>query len=570
MSSTPTPTPKSAVKPADAGRSALGEALNLLNQGRNDDARAACDRAMQDGMSEPALLMQAQQIYLHLGRHEEAYTAGLRVLERDPDHAEAHFNLGLAGMRTNRYEAALGHFRFVLDRDPGNVRALTNLGGVYFGLGRIQDSLAQYRAALEIDPSLVGIWQNYISILNYDEDCPLDWMMAEHRRVGERIMAMAGPRPTDYLNDPSPERRLRIGYLSGDLIMHPASHYLEPVFRLHDRQGFDLYAYSLCTWSDPVTQAFRQFIPNWREAGALDDNQVFEMIRADRIDILIDLSGHTARNRIPAVARKPAPIIINWIGYLNSIGIPGLDYALLDPHLLSPAAAGGFVEKPWLLPETAYCYTPLAAPRTPSPSPYFRNGYITFGCFNNPAKLSCAAFAAWGEIMRALPDSKIIFKYKTFDAPMVQKRVLDAMTGHGVAAERIVFEGHSPLGAFLDGFAEIDVALDTFPYTGVTTTMHTLWIGAPMATVSGDTPMQRFGRSALINIGRPDWVAASAAEYPKVVLRIVEEVKSNPRLRHEVRRRMLISPLMRHQSYVRALELAYRDMWRRWCAARSA
>ncbi|HRQ81006.1 MAG TPA: tetratricopeptide repeat protein [Azospirillaceae bacterium] len=556
--------------PTDAGRRAVLNALTLLNQGRNGDALAACDQAMRDGLSEPALLMQTQQIYLHLGRHEEAYEAGQRVLAADPEHGEAHFNLGLAGMRTNRYEAALEHFRFVLARDPNNVRALTNLGGVYFGLGFIQDSLAQYRAALEIDPTLVGIWQNYLSILNYDEECPLDRMMAEHRRVGERIQSMAGPRPAGYVNDPSPERRLRIGYLSGDLIMHPASHYLEPVFRLHDKNAFDLYAYSLCTWSDPVTDAFRQFIPNWREAGALDDNQVFDLIQADQIDILIDLSGHTARNRILALTRKPAPITANWIGYLNTIGAPSVDYALLDPHLLSPAAAAGFVEKPWTLPETAYCYAPLAAPRQATPSPWLRNGYITFGCFNNPAKLSQAAFAAWSEIVRAVPDSKIIFKYKTFDAPMVQKRVLDAMTGRGVAPERIVFQGHSPLGAFLDGFADIDVALDTFPYTGVTTTMHTLWVGVPMATVSGDTPMQRFGRSALINIGRPDWVAGNATEYPGVVLRIVEEIKRNPRLRADVRRRMLTSPLMRHEPYVRALEQGYRDMWRRWCASRAA
>ncbi len=555
--------------PSSHTMAVLAQAQACMQRGQAADALKICEQSRTNGNGDPQLLLQMMDLYLHVGRHEDAYQAGLKVLEADPEDTSAHFNLGLAGMRTTRYEAALGHFQTVLKRDPQNVRALTNLGGVYFGLGLIQDSLTQYREALRIDPSLVGIWQNYISILNYDEDASLSFVMDQHRAVGERMLAMAGPRPASYPNDPRVDRRLRIGYLSGDFIMHPAAHYVEPVLRLHDKNAFDLYAYSLATWSDPVTEGFRSCVPNWREAGMLSDDQLFQMIQADRIDILIDLSGHTARNRILTVARKPAPVVANWIGYLNTLGIPGVDYSLLDPHLLSPGAAAGFVEKPWCLPETAYCYNPLAAPRKPAPSPVFRNGHITFGCFNNPAKLSRAAFAAWGEILRRLPDSRLIFKYKTFDSPMVQKRVLDAMTAHGVDPQRITFQGYSPLGAFLDGFAEIDIALDTFPYTGVTTTMHTLWVGTPVVTLAGDTPMQRFGRSALLSIGRPGWIAATPAEYVQIAVRLADEVKADPDLRGKVQRRMQCSSMMRHEAFVRSLETAYRGMWAAWCAERT-
>lgn len=546
------------------------QAQALMQRGQAAAAMKVCEQAVQDGIGDPVLFLEMTNLYLHLGRHEEAYQAGMKVLETDPEETSAHFNMGLAGMRTNRYEAALNHFQTVLKHDPHNVRALTNLGGVYFGLGFIKESLAQYREALRLDESVPGIWQNYISILNYDEDAPLSFVMEQHRMVGEKLLAMAGPRPAGYANDPAPDRRLRIGYLSGDFIMHPASHYVEPVLRLHDKSAFDLYAYSLITWSDPVTEGFRSCVPNWRDVGMLSDEKLFDMIQADRIDILVDLSGHTARNRILTVARKPAPVMVNWIGYLNTLGIPGIDYSLLDPHLLSPSANAGFVDRPWALPETAYCYTPLVMPRQLAPSPVFRKGHITFGCFNNPAKLSRAAFAAWGEILRNLPDSRLIFKYKTFNSPMVQERVLHAMAEQGVGADRLTFEGYSPLGPFLDGFGEIDIALDTFPYTGVTTTMHTLWVGTPIVTLAGDTPMQRFGRSALLSIGRPDWIAATPRDYVAIALRLAEEVKADPDLRRKVQRRMRSSSMMRHEVFVRHLESAYRGMWQAWCAGQGA
>lgn len=552
--------------PSSRTLAVLTQAQALMQRGQAAAAMKLCEQAVEGGNGEPLLLLEMTNLYLHLGRHDDAYRAGQKVLEADPEETSAHFNMGLAGMRTNRYEAALGHFQTVLKHDPENVRALTNLGGVYFGLGFIKESLAQYREALRLDESVPGIWQNYISILNYDEDAPLSFVMDQHRVVGEKLQSMAGPRPASYANDPAPNRRLRIGYLSGDFIMHPASHYVEPVLRLHDKNAIDLYAYSLITWSDPVTDGFRSCVPNWRDVGMLSDDQLFDQIQADKIDILIDLSGHTARNRILTVARKPAPVMVNWIGYLNTLGIPGIDYSLLDPHLLSPAADAGFVDRPWALPETAYCYTPLVTYRRPAPSPVFVKGHITFGCFNNPAKLSRAAFAAWGEILRSLPGSRLIFKYKTFDSPMVKERVLNAMAAQGVEADRLSFQGYSPLGPFLDGFADIDIALDTFPYTGVTTTMHTLWVGTPMVTLTGDTPMQRFGRSALLSIGRPDWIAASPKDYVAIALRLAEEVKADPMLRQKVQRRMHCSSMMRHETFVRNLENAYRAMWQAWCA----
>lgn len=558
--------PPTAKRVVAAPHPVVAQVQPLLRAGRIPEALTKCEAAINGGATDLLLLLQTIRLYLHLGKNVEAHALGRRAAELRSDNVDARFQLGLAAMRINRYEEALESFQAVLRLAPGNVEALTNIGAVQFGLGFIPEALAALREALRLAPDIVGIWQNYISMLNYDETVSLDTLMAEHRRAGAKLAALAGPRPEAYPNDTDPERPLRVGYLSGDLFNHPAAHYIEPVLRLHDRERFELFAYSLIGWSDPLTEAFRSHIPNWRDAALVDDEGLFKMIRDDRIDILVDLSGHTARNRVLVVARKPAPITINWIGYLNTMGLDAIDYAVLDPHLLSPAAEAGFVEKPLRLPETAFCYTPLLGARELAPFPRSREGHITFGCFNNPAKLSNPAFSVWTEILKRNPDSRLLFKYKTYTEARVQARVRDAFASRGVDAERLSFEGFTPLGSFLDAFGAIDIALDTFPYTGVTTTMHTLFMGVPLVSLEGDTPMQRFGRTALTAIGRADWIARSPEEYVEIASRLVSEVEANPGLRGDLRARMLASPLMRHDRFIRDLEAGYRRVWARWCA----
>lgn len=565
------PPPARSVKKAPlkaAGKPTLHPVLlqiqPLLQAGRIAEAAALCDQEIEAGCDDHMLMVQTLRLRLHLGKNQEAYDLGQTMLARRPGDLDAHFQSGLAAMRINRYQAALDHFQAVLRAKPDYVEGLTNLSAVYFGLGFISDALEPLKKALKLAPNLVPLWQNYLSMSNYDESMSLADSMAIHRQAGAAIARAAG-KPTGRWPDidPAEDRPLRIGYLSGDFFNHPAAHYIEPVLRLHDRSRFELFAYSLIGWSDAVTEAFRGMVPNWRDASLADDDALFRMIEADRIDILVDLSGHTARNRILTVARKPAPVVINWIGYLNTMGMETVDYAVLDPHLLSPAAEAGFVEAPLRLPHVAYCYTPLIGGREPAESPWRRNGFITFGCFNNPAKLSGASLAAWAEILLREPDSRLLFKYKTYAEPMVQHKVVAALTAAGVDPARIRFEGFSPLGSFFDTFAAIDVALDSFPYTGVTTTMHTLFMGTPLVTLEGDTPMQRFGRTALTAVGRPDWIARTPAEYVEKALAAAGEVKVSPDLRRDLQRRMLASPMMRHDQFVRDLENAYRDAWRR-------
>lgn len=541
-------------------------ARDLLAQNRLDEAiQVLAEEA--DRSDEPGLLMTLLQCYLNANRNTEALAVGQRLMPAFDRDQGVLLNLGLANMRVNRYEDALAAFRRVLDLNPSSIEALVNLGAVYFGLGMVSEALDVNKRATAARPDLVAVWQNYLAILNYDDSIDVDTLLSEHRRGGAHIARHVGPRPERYANAPDPERRLRIGYLSGDMFNHPASHYVEPVLRCHDRGRFDVHVYSLITWRDVVTDALRGYVgPNWHDVGTLDDAQLFDRIQADGIDILVDLSGHTSRNRVLVCARRPAPLVANWVGYLNTMGMEGYSYALLDQQLITQRAAQGFAERVVALPTTAFAYNPLASPRVPAPFPHLKNGHIVFGCFNNPAKLSNRCIATWARILREVQDSRILFKYKTFDAGIVKERVTTAFAAHGVSADRLVFTGFVPLGAYLDTFAEIDIALDTFPYTGVTTTMHTLYMGVPLISLDGQTPMQRFGNAALRQIGRPDWIASTVDDYVAAALRLVGEAKANPGLRAEVHRRMLAAPMMRHEAMVRDLELGYRHIWRNWCA----
>lgn len=543
----------------------IAQTRQLVALGRRDEAIAILETVVRQGTRNLDLVLELVRLYTQAGRAQEAYDLGTQVLRIRPGHLDAHFQLGLAALPLHRYQDAEGHFKAVLEHNPRSIESLTNLGAVYFGVGAVRQALECFEQVRQLTPELVPVLQNYLSMLNYDEDLPLAELMAQHRTLGAVIAAQAGPRPASYANDRALERPLRVGYLSGDYLNHPAAHYIEPVFRHHDPARVQVFAYSLLPYADPITQVFRDLVPNWRDVADLSNDALFEAIQRDRIDILVDLAGHTARNRVLVVARKPAPIAVNWVGYLNSMGLEAVDYGLWDPHLLSPAAEALLTERAWKLPETAYAYAPLATPRQPAPAPWARKGHITFGCYNNPAKVSDRALDVWGRVLARLPDSTILFKYKTFTVPSVQSRVLDGLGRHGVAPERVVFEGFTPLGRYLESFAEIDLAFDSFPYTGVTTTMHTLYMGVPVVTLEGDTPVQRFGRSALVGIGRPDWIARDESDYVEVALTIVDEIRRRPELRQEIQQRMLASPLMRHQDFVRGLEDGYRAMWARWC-----
>ena len=390
-------------------------------------------------------------------------------------------------------------------------------------------------------------------------------LLAQHREVGRALSEFVGPVRAEHSNHRDPERRLRIGYVSPDLNEHPVSHFLEPVLREHDRGAFEIYCYSDVVRPDVVTARLRHYPNVYRACAGQDDEALAERIRADQIDILVDLAGHGLNNRMSVFARKPSPVQVTWLGYFDTTGLEAVDYRIGDAHSIPNGAERYFVERVVRLPRSATCFLPRQSPEI-SPPPSASSGRVTFGCFSNPAKINRDTAAVFGRILRGVPDSVLRLKYHTFRDPGVIGRFERWFAEEGIARDRLQFQGFTPLDEYLAAYGEVDVALDPFPYGGETTALHALWMGVPIVCLEGRTVVERLASRVLRVAALDDWVARSIDEYVRIALRLAGNPVALAHARHGLRDLLSATPLLDHRGVTRDLEAAYRSMWRTWCA----
>ena len=403
--------------------------------------------------------------------------------------------------------------------------------------------------------------------LNYDPDQEPRSLFEAHLAWAETYAQPHYPTATEYANDPDAERPLRIGYLSGDLRRHPVALFVEPILRQHDRAGFEPFCYSNANERDDLNAHLRSLVPNWRDIVHLPDDRVAQMIRKDRIDILVDLSGHTARNRLLVFARKPAPVQVSALGYVNSSGLATMDYRLTDAWCDPPEQDNRlFTEELWRLPQGFNCYAPPRGLPEPGPLPFDERSFITFGSFNNLEKISPAVLDCWASILRAVPESRLILKTKTLSDPKVQRTILNHFETAGIAAERLeLIEWSSTLIEHFDCYRRIDIGLDPFPYNGTTTTCEALMMGVPVIALAGQTHAARVSHSILSRLGLSVLSAPDVEGYRSCATTLVKRPEVIRNLRASLRQRMARSPLLDASGYTRGLEEAYRAMWQRWC-----
>ena len=504
-------------------------------------------------------------------RLDEAIAEFATALRLKPESADTHYNLGNALRFSGQQDESLAAYRRALDLRPGFVGALNNMGSIFRDRGDVEEALATYRLILQSAPGEVKVHSNVLLTLHCVADADPAEIFAEHRRWDEAHAQPLAQLIIPHTNDPQPERRLRIGYVSPDFREHSVAYFLENLLAHHDPAQVETFCYEDVTRPDAFTERLRGIAGHWRKIRGLSDAEAAEIIRDDRIDILVDLAGHTADNRIPIFAHKPAPVQINWLGYCGTTGMRAMDFRLTDA-LADPPGTTEHLHTETLirLPHCAWCFRPSGDAPSHSAPPAVTAGHITFGSFNAMPKITDAMLAVWSRILREVPGSRLLLKNLGLGGTEVKTRVRARLERAGIAPERFALRGNTPsVAGHLALYGEVDIALDTFPYHGTTTTCEALWMGVPVVSLAGKTHASRVGVSLLTNAGLPELLAMSEEQYIQLAVSLAKDLPRLTHLRGALREQMKNSHLMDAPRFARDVEQAYRDVWRKWCARQS-
>ncbi len=502
--------------------------------------------------------------FQNMGRFVEAIASFRQAIRLKPDLAPAYNNLANALRVTEQLDEAIATFHQAIRLKPDLVEAYNNLGSALKHVGRLDEAIAAYREAIRLKPDYTDAHGNLIYALQFHPECNAEIIRDEHLRWNRQHAEPLEKFIKPHVNDRDPDRRLRIGYVSPDFREHVVGQNLLPLLREHDHGQMEIFCYSNVTRTDAITGQIQGYADAWRDIVRLTDSQAADLIRQDRIDILVDLMLHTAGNRLLIFARKPAPVQVTYLGYCASTGLQTMDYRLSDPHLDPPNSDLSLYNECTIrLPETYWCYSPGGPTPEPSPSPALSAGYIAFGCLNNFAKVS-PALELWSEILRMVPRSRLI----VHSPPGSHlKTVQERFAGEGISPDRLEFVGRQPWPEYVRTYSRIDISLDPFPWSGGITTCDALWMGTPVVSLAGQTAVGRGGMSILTNIGLPELIAQSDKEYVSTAVGLATDLPRLGELRRTLRPRMQASPLMDAPRFARNVEAAYRQMWRDWCAA---
>jgi protein O-GlcNAc transferase len=500
-----------------------------------------------------------------LDRRADAITWYRRALEADRHQPDVLNNLGILLSDGGCYDEAAAIFEQAVRLRPDFVAALHNLGGTCHLQNRHDEAVDAYKKALRADPLNLLTLSNFIAVTNYrrrDGSALIDELHASYLRslAPERARAMIR-----HDNDRTPGRRLRVGYLSPDFRLHSVAFFIEPLIEGHDRERFEVYCYSDVAKPDFVTERLKALSDHWRDTSSDSDEALAERVRADGIDLLVDLDGHFAGNRLPVLAQKPAPLQLSYLGYPATTGLPEVDYRLSDGVADPPGdAEERYCEKLIRVPGPFLCYRPPG--EAPPPARIDPNGGpVTFGSFNELPKLSPELLQCWCRILQAAPGSRLLLKATALVDPATCARVKSGFEGAGLPSDRIELLGRTAsLEEHLALYERVDVALDTFPYNGTTTTCEALYMGVPVVSLAGDAHAGRVGASLLEALDLRELVASSEDEYVAKAVSLAGNGDQRRRYGGDLRDRMLASPLCDQPSFVRAVETEYLGCWSRW------
>ena len=571
-------------------------ALALDKLGRSAEAEAALRRALAIAPGDAAQFQLAKLLRAR-GAFDEGEALLRQMLEREPRSAELHAALYEAHKARGDQEAAAAALRTALEMRPDWAAAWAMYAEVMKALQRLPECEAALRRALALDRTLAPAYRllgsilvdqlrmdeaqevyaagrefdpnGYVDVcelfvLNFDDRIGAEELFARHKAFGERYERTHAPRFSSYANRPDRDRPLRIGYVGGDFRAHPVGFAFLPLVDRHDRARCEAYCYSVYEVADRYTRHIAERADRWRNVALAPPAEVADLIQRDGVDILVDLSGYTGIPTFDILALRPAPVQAGWLGYLSTTGLTRIDYRITDAFADPPGLAERFhTEKLLRLPHSQWCYRALLAIEPPPSPPCAGNGFVTFGAFNQSAKISATTRGLWAEILKRVPGSRLLM-VGVSPGPATQ-RVLDDFASQGVSPGAVSVQPRVSFEDYFRLIGSVDIALDPWPYSGGTTTCDTLWMGTPVLTLTGTRSVSRSASSALGVLGLHDWIAATPEEYVAKAVAFARDAGALAQLRGSLRARMQASPLMDEARFVRDMEDLYRQMWRRWC-----
>jgi len=571
------------------------QAIQLLANNQLEEARALFEKVCQSDRRDIEAWIYLVKINAQLGNAKAVEDCCRTIIKIRPDLYDAHFHLGTALLLQGQYEESLESFRSALRLQPNNPSTLFQLGKAFHLLTRFDEALTHYRQAIALAPNFAEVYDSIGSILKYRgniegaietyqkalqvkpdfEKAHSDLVFAlnysprysaatiyqQHVRWGQthRLPPGVSPGPA---NNSDPDRPLRVGYVSPDFCKHSVAFFVEPLLSNHDHTHVETFCYSDTTKPDEVTQRIQAIASHWRVTRGMDDRELAEQVRLDGIDILVDLTGHTANSRLLAFTAKPAPIQVSYLGYPNTTGVPAIDYRLTDAWADPPGVTDDYHTETLIrLPDGFLCYLPAAYAPSVTSLPAARCGHITFGSFNNLAKITPEVVSLWSSVLQATPGSRLIIKNISLGDSATREHYVQLFEKYGIDPVRLdllapIFNN----AEHLELYGTIDIGLDTFPYNGTTTTCEAIWMGVPVITLAGTMHAGRVGVSLLSQVGLTELIAESPQDYIRLASELATDRERLSQIRDTLRERMRSSALCDGKRFARSVEAAYREM----------
>ncbi|MBC8445498.1 MAG: tetratricopeptide repeat protein [Rhodospirillaceae bacterium] len=538
----------------------------LREQHKFDEAETVYKKAVELAPKNKHTLRAAASYHQSVRKFAEAAELYERFLEIAPEDAAMLNNMAIVKRENNLFDEAEQYYLRAIDFEEKPSYVYNNIAILAMEMAKPVQSIEYYKSALEIDPRYSSARSNMLFYMNYLEDMSAEELFREHLEWPRWHAEPLLEEKCVHGNDPTPDRRLKIGYLSADLYGHAVSYFIEAALKHHDREMFDVHCYANVTTPDGITKRLKSYVDHWYYIDKMKDEEICDLIRQDGIDILVDLGGHTAGHRLNVIAQKPAPIQVTWIGYPNTSGLDTVDYRFVD-NITDPAGDADklHTEQLWRLPRSFTCYLEQSNFPVAEDLAALGTGQVTFGSFNNASKISPSSIATWARILNRVEGARLILKSGSLVDEGTQKRFHDQFKAHGIPANRIELLGKVSSEEHLRLYDKIDIGLDPFPYNGTTTTCEAMYMGVPVICLLGDRHAARVTGSLMTQVGLADLVAQSEDEYVEKAVELASDLPRLLEIRRNLRPNMLNSPLCDGPGHTLEVEAAYREMWKIWC-----